>query len=150
MPDSTICYIPLCAEYAAGAAAVAATGPDPWTLADLQPELLDPSLYPAFVALQGTQVVGILCFLRQDTQSAYLRMLAVAPTARRQGIGIGLMRHALEALRQSGVRNVTLEVRCSNTGAVALYQQLGFTVVIRRARLYTSPVEDGFAMELAL
>ena len=68
--------------------------------------------------------------------------LAVSPQARRQGIGRDLVMNLMEALKSRGVRCLTLEVRASNGGALALYDSLGFREVGIRPGYYFHPRED--------
>ena len=76
--------------------------------------------------------------------------VAVAPAFRRQGIGEGLMVALMDALRDKGMESLTLEVRASNSSAIALYDRLGFTEVGRRPNYYTDPVEDALIMRKEL
>ena len=55
-----------------------------------------------------------------------------------------------EAARARGGEFLSLEVRPSNTGAVALYTGLGFQSVGRRKNFYTQPVEDALLLTLGL
>jgi [ribosomal protein S18]-alanine N-acetyltransferase len=72
--------------------------------------------------------------------------LAVAPEARRQGIGRALLAGALAALQAAAVRTVYLEVRESNLAARTLYDSYGFESVGRRRGYYRSPVEDALVL----
>ena len=72
--------------------------------------------------------------------------VAVAPEFRRQGIGEGLMVALMDALRAKGMESLTLEVRASNSPAIALYDRLGFTEVGRRPNYYTDPREDALIL----
>jgi ribosomal-protein-alanine N-acetyltransferase len=72
--------------------------------------------------------------------------LAVAPEARRQGIGRALLGGALAELKTAAVRTVYLEVRESNQAARMLYESYGFEAVGRRRRYYRSPVEDALVL----
>ena len=76
--------------------------------------------------------------------------VAVAPAFRRQGIGEGLMIALVDALRDKGMESLTLEVRASNSPAIALYDRLGFTEVGRRPNYYTDPREDALIMRKEL
>ena len=76
--------------------------------------------------------------------------VAVAPEFRRQGIGEGLMVALMDALRDKGMESLTLEVRASNSPAIALYDRLGFTEVGRRPNYYTDPREDALIMRKEL
>lgn len=73
--------------------------------------------------------------------------LAIAPVARRRGLG-GLLldRVAAEAAR-AGVRSLYLEVRESNSAARALYQSRSFLPVGRRRGYYQHPPEDALLLK---
>jgi len=58
--------------------------------------------------------------------SANVRMLGVAPDARRRGVGRALMEAALAEARARGKRAVTLNTAERMRSAVALYQAMGF------------------------
>ena len=72
--------------------------------------------------------------------------VAVAPGARRRGVGLAI----LNALSEEAVRRsasfLTLEVRESNAPAVHLYEKNGFTAVGRRKKYYEKPTEDAILM----
>jgi ribosomal-protein-alanine N-acetyltransferase len=72
--------------------------------------------------------------------------LAVAPTARRRGIGGVLLDRVLAEAMESGARALYLEVRESNSAARALYQSRGFDMVGRRRGYYQHPREDALVL----
>ncbi len=72
--------------------------------------------------------------------------VAVLPRARRQGIAQRLILALVAQLKQQRSRCLSLEVRPSNTPAVALYQGLGFSQVGRRPNYYRHPKEDGLIL----
>lgn len=76
-----------------------------------------------------------------------LSVLTVAthPACRRNGHARELMEHALAYARASSVAVLLLEVRRSNTPAIALYRAFRFEVVRERARYYEDG-EDAFEM----
>ena len=74
--------------------------------------------------------------------------IAVAPIARRRGIGGRLLREALCRAKNAGVEAVFLEVRASNLGARALYEKCGFRETGRRVAYYQQPMEDAVAYRL--
>jgi ribosomal-protein-alanine N-acetyltransferase len=76
--------------------------------------------------------------------------LAVAPAARRRGIGGILLDRALVEAMESGVRALYLEVRESNSAARALYQSRGFDSVGRRRAYYQHPPEDALVLRREL
>jgi ribosomal-protein-alanine N-acetyltransferase len=71
-----------------------------------------------------------------------LENIVVAPSARRQGHGNGLLNALLAAARETNSASVFLEVRESNAAARTLYEKAGFEQTGRRKSYYTSPVED--------
>ena len=72
--------------------------------------------------------------------------LAVRPEARRHGIGLALVLHALAAAVAQGARTALLEVRASNAAALAMYRKLGFVQKSVRKGYYSHPREDAVIM----
>jgi len=89
-------------------------------------------------------------YLGQDVlDEVHIMQLAVAPTFRRQGLGIRLTRYILDKKQRESMRHVWLEVRASNVPAQHLYTGLGFRISGRRKDYYT-PRSAGFPREDAL
>ncbi|MHB8635032.1 MAG: ribosomal protein S18-alanine N-acetyltransferase [Fimbriimonadaceae bacterium] len=80
---------------------------------------------------------------------AHVTTLAVDETMRRLGIGRALIIDLLLEARDQGMLCATLEVRASNSAAVALYESLGFTTTARRKKYYPDNREDALVMWLA-
>lgn len=93
------------------------------------------------------RLAGYLCYWIVF-EELRLMNLAVAPHARRRGLGTWLVRQAIEEARQSTGRRVLLEVRASNEAGRALYRNLGFRETGQRRRYYVDPVEDAVLMAL--
>ena len=72
--------------------------------------------------------------------------LAVAPAARRLGVGGLLLDRVVAEAMESGVRALYLEVRESNSAARALYESRGFGIVGRRRGYYQRPFEDALVL----
>jgi ribosomal-protein-alanine N-acetyltransferase len=72
--------------------------------------------------------------------------VAVAPEYRRQGIATVLLARLFELTAGDGRRGYTLEVRVSNSGAIKLYERLGFRVRGTRRGYYTDNREDALIM----
>jgi ribosomal protein S18 acetylase RimI-like enzyme len=70
---------------------------------------------------------GIVGFVRYELfdDFAYVHHLAVAPEARRQGIGLALMQRAAIEIRARGVRRWSLHVLEDNASARRLYASVG-------------------------
>jgi ribosomal-protein-alanine N-acetyltransferase len=76
--------------------------------------------------------------------------LAVAASARRQGIGSALLDAAIRESTERGVTDLYLEVRESNQPARRLYASHGFEEVNRRKGYYRAPVEDALILRRTL
>ncbi len=76
--------------------------------------------------------------------------IAVSVGARRRGVARALLTALLADAVASGVKSLFLEVRASNTAAIALYTALGFRKTGERKNYYTSPREDAVLMCLHL
>ena len=64
---------------------------------------------------------------------AHLLNLTVAPAWRRRGLGREMLDDCVQRAVDAGAHIVLLEVRTSNTGAIALYHQAGFAdLAVRR------------------
>ena len=144
--NTDLCFTPLAPQQVPALAALCADAPDPWTAPQLAAELAKPQSR-VFVASSGQTPVAFAAFgLVGDT--AELEQLAVAAQNRRTGVASALLTHAFGALQLCGARRCLLEVRASNTAALALYHRMGFAQLARRSGLYAAPHEDGFTMEL--
>ena len=80
-----------------------------------------------------------------DTQT-----IAVAPRARRRGLGRTLMLAMTAEARRRGAREVFLEVRADNPGAQTLYQRLGFEEIGVRPKYYQPDGVDAVVMRLTV
>ncbi len=78
-------------------------------------------------ALWALSALSILAHGPLEEDEAYVGELAVAPDARRQGVGVMLMRHLDAQAAARGKSRVTLWVTDDNDAARALYARLGFT-----------------------
>lgn len=108
----------------------------------------------------GTDAYAVL-LCEEDVAVAYgglfwgveegqLLNLAVAPNARRKGYGKRILEALLAKAEDRGCVQMSLEVRVSNTAAIALYRRLGFETAGRRKNFYTHPTEDALVMLRAL
>ena len=79
---------------------------------------------------------GGMVLVRVAADEAEILTLAVAPGARRRGLGRRLMQAAAAQAREVGASRLFLEVSSRNAAARALYQSQGFTQAGRRRRYY--------------
>ncbi|MDR1242580.1 MAG: ribosomal protein S18-alanine N-acetyltransferase [Deltaproteobacteria bacterium] len=68
--------------------------------------------------------------------------IAVNADKRRFGIGKKLVKTILDAASAVNIFRAVLEVRVSNTAALALYESLGFKPAGKRRNYYSEPEED--------
>ena len=117
----------------------------PWTLEQLGSQLKDPQ-HEFIVALDPEgRVLGYVGMM-YVLDEGYISNVAVAPAARRQGIGRALISELMERAAALKLAFVTLEVRCGNAAAIALYEKQGFVPVGRRKNYYDFPREDAILM----
>lgn len=119
--------------------------PRPWSKTHFLDELASPHAYP-LVALDPAGIVaGYICpMILLD--EGHVMNVAVRREFRGQGLGKLLMERVLTECRERGVEFVTLEVRPSNTAAIALYRKLRFKETGRRKKYYENG-EDAILME---
>jgi ribosomal-protein-alanine acetyltransferase len=103
---------------------------------------------PGSLALVLESDGGIKGFLlgRLAADQAELLNLAVVAAQRRQGAGTALLAKALEEWRLRRAKSVYLEVRESNTGAIAFYENDGFSKMGLRKGYYRAPDEAALTM----
>lgn len=82
--------------------------------------------------------------------SADIQTIAVAPSARRHGLGRTLMQSLIAEARVRGAAEVFLEVRADNPNAQALYDSLGFASIALRPRYYQPDDVDAVIMRLTV
>jgi ribosomal-protein-alanine N-acetyltransferase len=99
---------------------------------------------PETGAIAGFAVASLL------PPQAELETIAVAAENQRRSIAHRLFAAIVEELRTARVNEVLLEVRASNSPALAFYRTVGFIETGRRPRYYADPVEDAVLLELRL
>ena len=125
-----------------------ASGVDPETtsLAQLEEELRRPWSRLWVARDEGGVLVGLLVAW-EVADELHVLNVAVAAPARRRGFGRLLMRAALDFASARRARQILLEVRRGNAGAIALYRSVGFFATNVRPRYYS---DDEDAVEMAL
>ena len=113
---------------------------DPWSEASISAELHNP-LSTWLVCEEDGVVTGYIG-AQAVPPEADLMNLAVSPDCRRQGVGAKLLFSMTELLHRQGIETLFLEVRPSNTAAIALYEAFDFVQVGRRPKYYVNPPED--------
>ncbi len=93
--------------------------------------------------------VGYCCAL-YIADSADIGALCVREDFRRRHLADVMLGGIIETLAGKGVKDVFLEVRESNAGAIALYAAHGFRAVGKIKNYYCSPAEDAVRMALEI
>lgn len=117
----------------------------PWRDEGLAYELQNP-LAAFYVAEDTKGRVAGYAGMHNIVGEGYITNIAVYASCRRRGIGRGLLETLLDYAGEHELRLVTLEVRASNTGAIGLYEQMGFEKVGFRPGYYQKPKEDALIM----
>jgi ribosomal-protein-alanine N-acetyltransferase len=120
--------------------------PTPWSRSMFASELAKPSsICLGAFELTTDELVGYLVISRY-VDAWHVMNVAVAPEHRRRGIATTLLERLFEVTAGRGRRGYTLEVRVSNTDAIALYERLGFKPRGVRRGYYTDNREDALIM----
>jgi len=82
-------------------------------------------------------------------KKGHMVSVAVLDEYRRQGIGRALVQESINGVRSRQCDEFYLEVRCSNTAAVRLYEQLGFGVR-QKIDSYYRDGESAYLMSIEL
>ena len=116
---------------------------EPWSLQHFADELDNPVASVSLYWHQG-QLAGFLCswLVAGELQ---IQNLATLPALRRCGVAARLLEHVIARSRTEGLTSVWLEVRVSNSAAIALYERFGFSACGKRAAYYPDG-EDALIM----
>ena len=120
--------------------------PTPWSRSMFASELAKPSsiclgAWDADVSL----LMGYLIISRY-VDAWHIMNVAVRPEFRRHGIASRLLDELFRLTEGDERRGYTLEVRVSNTTAIALYERMGFHATGVRRGYYTDNREDALIM----
>ena len=117
---------------------------EPWTREMLLSQMPDES-HIFLIAEQGGRVLGYVG-LMHVLDEGYISNVAVAPDARRRGIGKGLITELQRRAVENKLAFITLEVRESNLSAIELYKKCEFFRVGLRKNYYENPRENAVLM----
>jgi len=124
----------------------------PWSADQVRRELATPwsTVLLAASAAAGPEEVLGFAVAWDVHDEVHVLNVAVAPEQRRRGVARALLEEIAGRGRARGARLVTLEVRSTNAGAMALYRALGYREVGLRKGYYAEEGEDAVVMDLAL
>lgn len=128
-------------------------GGDAWSVDSMRQELgSEHGHYLVAVPIEHPEaIVGYAgLFAPTGSGAADIQTIAVAPAARRGGLGRALVLALLAEARRREARELFLEVRADNPGAWALYASLGFEDIATRPRYYQPDGVDAIVMRLRI
>jgi ribosomal-protein-alanine N-acetyltransferase len=135
------------ADIAAVAEIEQASFSDPWSEESFRSLLDSPQMLFLVARHPERGVIGYTAGVGVHEDGEILNV-AVAPDSRGQGVGALLLDAAIGELRLRSVTRLYLEVRQSNTAAIALYQSRGFREITSRRNYYSRPVENALVLAL--
>ncbi len=116
----------------------------PWSANDFM-EMISKDDARYYVAEKDGRLLGG-CGVLFAVDEGNITNVVIAPDARNQGIGTGMLRHLMKESEQEGIRAFTLEVRVSNAAAIHVYEKLGFVSEGIRPGFYEKPDEDAMIL----
>jgi ribosomal-protein-alanine N-acetyltransferase len=119
---------------------------NPWSRETLVWELRNSDVTRVYLLRDDQRRILAFCVCWLIFDELHINTLAVSPPARRGGLATFLLRQVMAEAAQEGGKKATLEVRASNSAALALYDRLGFHVAARRPRYYSQPEEDALIL----
>lgn len=100
------------------------------------------------VAENGEQIVGFMIYELHKTR-LHIMNFAVAPEARRQGVGVQMVQKLVGKLSSQRRTRITLEVRETNTHAQYFFRSCGFRATAVLRSFYDDSPEDAYLMQFA-
>ena len=116
--------------------------PTPWSLPMFVLELSKPEGI-CLAAQRDGQLLGYIICSRFD-QVWHIMNVSVDPDLQRRGVASAMITEVIG--RVGSDAQITLEVRPTNVGAIALYQRFGFLAAGTRQRYYQDNGEDAVIM----
>jgi [ribosomal protein S18]-alanine N-acetyltransferase len=119
---------------------------NPWSRDTLVWELRNSDVTRVHLLREDGGTIAAFCVCWIIFDELHINTLAVAPEFRRRGLATALLQAVMAEAETEGAMKATLEVRASNTAALALYERLGFRISARRPEYYTNPQEDALIL----
>jgi ribosomal-protein-alanine N-acetyltransferase len=123
---------------------------NPWSESAFRGEIQNKGIsFPMGIYREADQRLAGYIIYWQIGSEVQINNVAVHPEFRRKGLGEAALKLVLDQVKERGATFVTLEVRPSNTPALALYKKYGFEILGVRKDYYTHPDEDAYVMGLS-
>jgi ribosomal-protein-alanine N-acetyltransferase len=122
-------------------------GADGWSAESFRSEAAKENGYVLYIGENGG--VAALLSAYSAVGEGDITSVAVAPEHRRKGLALALIAE-LERLLPADTESIFLEVRESNSAAIALYEKCGFERLSVRKNFYSAPRENAVVMRKTL
>lgn len=86
----------------------------------------DPGCERGWIAVAGERRIGSVFCIRQDEETARLRLFLLTPEARGKGLGKRLLRDCMQFARQAGYREMRLVTHEKREKTGSLYEAFGW------------------------
>ncbi len=108
--------------------------------------------YSGWVVTSTANEVLAYAFMSMAVNEAHILNLCVEPACQQQGLGRFMLSHLQQVARAAGMEVMLLEVRKSNSAAIALYKNNGFQKLGVRKGYYPAPdgTEDAWLLGCTL
>ena len=120
---------------------------EPWSLQAVK-DFLSYDYNGAIAALVNGEFAGYITYT-EICGEIQIANVATLPQFRRNGVALQLLEVLLRIAENNNDSTVTLEVRASNFGAIALYKRIGFEKIGERKGFYKNPADDAVLMNYA-
>ena len=117
---------------------------DPWEEESFT-DLLGEQNWGGFVAETPSGIIGYACYYIAVSE-AHLTNIAVVPEYRRKLVAHQLLENILTLVVERNCEFLLLEVRPSNSSAIAFYRKYGFVDLYTRPGYYHNPPEAALVM----
>jgi ribosomal-protein-alanine N-acetyltransferase len=117
---------------------------DPWPMVAFEEELQRDNGGFLVAESDGT-VTGYIGYIISAGEAQIINV-GVAPEFQRKSIAKRLISHIFEIAKKADCEYIFLDVRPSNSAAIGLYRQFGFSELYRRPGYYRFPNEDAIVM----
>lgn len=98
------------------------------------------------VAIKDGKIVSYHTYEWLVGKRCHLISLGTLKEYRHQGMGGKLMEESIKIAKKKKAKEIYFEVRKHNTGAIRLYQKLGYRVIKTKPKYYKAPVDDCLIM----
>lgn len=120
----------------------------PWSYNAIEESMQKDYAYFVVAVFDG-EIVGYIGMYKSFDEGD-ITNVAIKTLYRRKGIANRLLNYIFDICKNIGVERILLEVRESNAGAIALYENNGFENIGLRKNFYERPVENALILKKEL